>query len=353
MCANHDDVDENHGKCEDRGVRMEGNMSNPLISVIVPVYNIEEYLERCVESVRNQTYENLEILLVNDGSTDGSGALCEELAKKDGRICVFHKKNGGSSSARNLGISQAKGEYLGFVDSDDYISKDMYELLYTAILEYNAEIAQVGRDEIDEQGNYLPNICEPPKEKAFVESADFLKEMLMHRGDCSFCTKLVKRELFTNGMFPAGELNEDFHLLVQFLMQVRGIVSLPQQTYHVFYRMGSNTRKQDKEAFSRVFGDNVNNADMVEALVAERLPELKQVAFRFGMYQRLEYLLHVPVSRMNKENEQYVDICRYVKGHWWKMLRNSYLTKKNKIYLTLFAIAPKGIRVVHKKIKRL
>ncbi len=328
-------------------------MATPLISVIVPVYNIEKYLERCVASVRNQTYTNLEILLVDDGSTDSSGALCDRLAKEDERIRVFHKENGGSSSARNLGIVQARGEYLGFVDSDDYISPDMYEILYEVIGEYGTEIAQVGRDEIDEQGNCLPNICEPPKEKIFIESGEFLREMLMHRGDCSFCTKLVKRELFEIGSFPEGELNEDFHLLVKLLMHVKGIASLPKQTYHVFYRMGSNTRKQEKEAFSRVFGDNVNNADMVEALVANKLPELKEVAFRFGMYQRLEYLLHVPVSRMNKENEQYKAICKHVKKHWWRMVRSPYLTGKNKVYLTLFAIAPKGIRVVHKKLKGL
>lgn len=328
-------------------------MSKPLISIIVPVYNIEDYLERCVNSICGQTYDNLEILLVDDGSTDKSGALCDEFAKKDIRIQVLHKRNGGSSSARNLGISQAKGEYLGFVDSDDYISSDMYELLYEAMVEHDAEITQIGRDEIDEQGNYLPNICEPPKEKVFIESREFLKEMLLHRGDCSFCTKLVKKELFELGKFPEGELNEDFHLLIQFLMQIKGIVSLPKQTYHVFYRMGSNTRKQDKEAFSRVFGDNVNNADLAEHFVAEKFPQLKDIAFRFGMYQRLEYLLHVPVSRMNKENEQYVAICKHVRNNWWKMLQSPYLTKKNKVYLTLFAIAPKGIRVVHKKLKKL
>lgn len=328
-------------------------MSYPLISVIIPVYNIEKYLERCVASVRNQTYTNLEILLVDDGSTDTSGVLCDKLAGEDERIRVFHKENGGSSSARNLGIAQAKGKYLGFVDSDDYISPNMYELLFNAVSEYDADIAQTGRDEVDEQGNCLPNICEPPKAKVFMQAKDFLFEMLMHRGDCSFCTKLVKKELFETGTFPEGELNEDFHLLVHFLMRIKGIVSLPQQTYHVFYRIGSNTRKQDKESFSRVFGDNVNNADMVERLVENKLPELKDVAFRFGMYQRLDYLLHIPISRMNKDNTQYRDICRHVRSNWWKMLQNPYLTAKNKVYLTGFAIAPKGIRTMHKKIKKL
>ena len=96
------------------------------ISVIVPVYNVEQYLERCVDSIINQTYKNLEIILVNDGSTDNSGQLCDELAKKDDRIRVIHKKNGGLSDARNVGIDEAEAELIGFIDSDDYIDEDMY-----------------------------------------------------------------------------------------------------------------------------------------------------------------------------------------------------------------------------------
>ncbi len=328
-------------------------MSTPLISIIVPVYNIEKYLERCVNSIRKQTYSNLEILLVDDGSTDKSGALCDAFAKEDVRIRVFHKENGGSSSARNFGIAQAGGAYCGFVDSDDYISENMYELLYRAIEESGAEIAQIGRDEIDEAGNQLPNVCEPPEKKVFVDAESFMKELLLHRGDCSFCTKLVKKELFEMGTFPVGELNEDFHLVTKFLQNVKGVVSLPEQTYHVFYRVGSNTRKESKNHFSRVFGDNVKNADRVESMVKEKFPELQEIAFRFGMFQRLDYLLHIPVTQMNRENGEYVVICRHVKRNWWRMIRNPYLTGKNKIYLTLFAIAPKGIRVLHKKIKRL
>lgn len=328
-------------------------MWDPLISVIVPVYNIEKYLERCVNSIREQTYTNLEILLVDDGSTDSSGTICDKFAEEDNRVRVFHKENGGSSSARNLGIAEAKGEYLGFVDSDDYISANMYELLVGAIHEFQAEVAQVGRDEIDEEGKRLPDICVPPKQKVFIESKDFLRELLMHRGDCSFCTKLVKKSLFENGTFPLGELNEDFRLFVSFLDKIRGVVSLPQQTYHVFYRIGSNTRKEDKNAFSRVFMDNVNNADRAEKIVAEKFPELESVAFRFGMFQRMDYFLHIPVTQMSKENEQYVAICRYVRKNWWKAIKNEFLTAKNKIYLTLFAVAPKGIRMVHKKIKGL
>lgn len=332
-------------------------MEKPLISVIIPIYNIKEYLERCVSSVCAQTYENLEILLVDDGSTDGTGLLCDQLAKRDERIRVFHKKNGGSSSARNLGIAEARGEFLGFVDSDDYISEEMYELLWKGIREYNAEIAQVGRDEIDVDGNLRPNICEPPAEAEMIESTDFFRELLMHQGDCSFCTKLVARKLFEKLRFPEGELNEDFKLLIQMLQETEGVVSLPQQTYHVFYRIGSNTRKQNKEDFSRVYGDCVVNADLAAELADKwavgaqginvDASDLPAVAMRFGLFQRLEYLLHIPISMMNRENRQYREICRYVRKHWTDSVRSSYLTGKNKVYLTLFAVMPKGIRVVH------
>lgn len=325
----------------------------PLLTIIVPVYNILEYLPRCVRSITSQTYQNLEILLVDDGSTDGTGQLCDELAKEDERIRVLHKENGGSSSARNLAIEQAKGEYLGFVDSDDYIEPDMYERLYEGIVKYKVSVAQIGRDEIDAQGNLLPNICEPPAEPVCYNSEEFLKELLMHKGDCSFCTKLIHRDLLQTERFPVGLLNEDFNLLVKILPAIGRLVSLPGQTYHVFYRIGSNSRKADKENFSRVFGDCVDNADMAAAIVEKDYPELGETALRFGVFQRLEYLLHIPVSQMNKENKQYRTIVKWLRRNWWRSMTNSLLTGKNKCYHTLFAIAPKGIRVLHKKWKHL
>ncbi|MCM1186405.1 MAG: glycosyltransferase [Lachnoclostridium sp.] len=323
-------------------------MEQPLISIIIPIYNIKEYLPRCVRSVTAQTYKNLEILLIDDGSTDGTGELCEELAKGDPRIRVFHKENGGSSSARNLGIAKAQGEYLGFVDSDDYIDSHMYEHLYEAIEKYNVAVAQIGRDELDEEGKQLPNICEPPQFAICMESVDFLRELLLHRGDCSFCTKLLKRELFQTLRFPEGVLNEDFHLLVQLLPQIGIIASLPQQEYHVFCRMGSNTRKQ--VGFSRVFADNVDNADMVMEIVEQRCPELKEEAFRFGIFQRLDYMLHIPIDQMNKKNEMYGKVVKYFRKNWLRSMTNPILTVKNKCYHTVFAIAPKKARQLHQKI---
>lgn len=327
---------------------MVSDTKQPLISVIIPVYNIMEYLPRCVDSVCRQTYKNLEILLVDDGSTDGTGALCDELAAKDERIRVFHKENGGSSSARNLGIAHAKGSFLGFVDSDDYIEPDMYERLLQALSEKDCLIAQAGRDELDEEGKKLPDVCTPPKETYVYSAAGFLRELLLHKGDCSFCTKLVCRSLFDGLRFPEGVLNEDFHLLVQMLGAAGGVVSLPGYGYHVFYRVGSNTRKADKEDFPRVYGDCVDNADMVYGMVKESCPELKKEALRFGIFQRLEYLLHIPVSRMELKNGQYRQCVSFLRRHFLGGMFSPYLTGKNKRNLLMLAIAPKMSRRLHR-----
>lgn len=333
----------------------------PLISVIVPVYNIIPYLPRCIHSICRQTYEKLEIIIVDDGSTDGTSELCDELAAEDSRIRVFHKPNSGSSGARNLGIEKATGKYIGFIDSDDYIDEDMYEKLYEAISKYEVSCAQIGRDEVDEEGNQLPNICEPPVEDELIGSRDFLKELLMHRGDCSFCTKLIAREVFDDKeFFPVGVLNEDFHILVRKLSEIGDIVSLPGQKYHVFYRIGSNSRMESRKQFSRVFGDCVDNAEMVSEIVDNNFPEdeeLRKIAFRFGVFQRIEYLLHIPTDMMVKNDsyvsQQYQAIVKWMRKNYWKSMRNPILTKKNKIYHTLFAVAPKTVRVVHKKLKKL
>ena len=338
---------------KEQGAMQQAGNDTPLLSIIVPVYNILEYLPRCVHSITAQTYRNLEIILVDDGSTDGTGALCDKLAKEDNRIRVIHKENGGSSSARNAAMEVAKGEYFGFVDSDDYIEPDMYERLYRGIVEHGVSVAQIGRDEIAEDGSKYPNICEPPKEAICYEAEEFMRELLMHRGDCSFCTKLVHRDLLKDDRFPVGLLNEDFYLLVNILRQIGSLLSLPGQAYHVFYKMGSNSRKADKEQFSRVFGDCVDNADMVAKIVKKEYPSLKEEALRFGVFQRIEYLLHIPISQMRRDNMQYMAIVKWLRAKRKKALSNPYLTRKNKCYMLLFATAPKMVRKVHRFTMRL
>ena len=325
-----------------------GEGSRPiLISVIVPIYNIVEYLPRCVNSIRRQTYRNSEIILVDDGSTDNSGALAEKMALEDKRIRVFHKENGGSSSARNLGLSKANGDYIGFVDSDDYIEPEMYERLLAAMLEENLLMAQISRDEIDEQGNRMSNVCEPPDKLELWECERFMRELLLHRGDCSFCTKLIHASLFQEEKFPEGELNEDFYLLVKLLPKVPAVAILPEQDYHVFYRYGSNTRTRNKDDFPQVFTDIVRNADRVQEIVGKEYPALLPEAMRFGLFQRLDYMLHIPISQMNRENIFYQQVKTYLKKHRKDAVRSQYLTQKNKVYLVLLGTAPRLVRKVH------
>ena len=338
-----------------------------LISVIVPVYNIKDYLRRCVESILRQTYENIEVLLVDDGSTDGSGELCDELAAGDPRVRVFHKENGGSSAARNLAIENAKGTYLGFVDSDDHIAPDMYEKLHKALTGSNIRLAQIARDEIAEDGTILPDICIPPEKPTTYTAEEFLKEMLLHKGDASMCTKLIHRDLLGDHRFPEGKLNEDFRVLVEILSEfdtaptvgkaettedtTPALICLPYRGYHVFYKSGSNSRTV-KTRFSRVFYDCVENADLCQKLAVEKYPDLVPVALRFGLFQRLEYLLHIPVRQMTKDNVQYQEVKDFVKRHKKDIDRFPGLSIKNRTYLKIFAtLDPHFVRWVHAKLK--
>ena len=322
-------------------------METKKISVIVPVYNSINCLERCVRSLCAQTYENLEILLIDDGSTDGTGELCERIASEDARIFVRHKENGGASSARNAGLSLASGDYIGFVDSDDYIDSYVYEELARALEVGKYRVAQISRDEVDEDGGRLPDVCTPPEKERFCDSEAFIKELLMHRGDSSFCTKLFPREIFSGHRFPEGELNEDFRLLLDILQEIPGICILPQQGYHVVCRQESTTRKRTKDSFSRVFLDIVENADMVQKLVDRKYPALHEYAVRFNLYQRLEYMLHVPVSQMKGDNAFYKNVKKYLRRHVGDTVKNPYLTRKNKAYLMLLTAAPRTVRGVH------
>ena len=322
-------------------------MENLKISVIIPVYNTLNCLERCVDSVCGQTYENLEIILVDDGSTDGTGQLCDTLAKRDDRIRVYHKKNGGASSARNLGLQKATGEYIGFVDSDDYIDADVYQEMAELAMKKNHPVVQISRDERDEDGKRLADVCVPPDKVRFCDSETFIKELLLHQGDCSFCTKLLKKELFAQHRFPEGELNEDFKLLIELLMCIEGIAILPKQGYHVVCRRDSTTRKRSGDSFSRVFLDIVENADRMQELVDSTYPALHEYAIRFNLYQRLDYMLHIPLSQMKRENAFYQNVKKYLRVHIGDTICNSWLTKKNKAYLLLLTTAPKTVRRVH------
>lgn len=206
-----------------------------LISVIIPVYNAEAYIDDCLKSVTAQTYKNLEIILVNDGSGDNSLSLCEKWAVADSRIKVINKQNGGASSARNAGLKIANGDYIGFVDSDDIIDNKMYETLLGALKNSDKKIADclvktfVSCDEIPKvSGGKITELD-------FNKSVDcvFLREI-----DVSMCCKLFEKSVFSSISFPEGETNEEVSMILPMLKLSNGIVRVEIPLY--FYRQ-SNT----------------------------------------------------------------------------------------------------------------
>lgn len=298
----------------------------------------------------------MEIIIVDDGSTDSTGAVADVLAAENENVTVIHQVNGGLSRARNAGIRAAHGEYIGFVDSDDYIAPTMYEELVRAIERGSVMMAQTGRDEIAEDGTRLPDVVAVPDKAKLAGNEAFLRQLLLHRGDSSFCTKLTKRSLFRQtGYFPDGVLNEDFHLLVKMMRKVDRIALVPYRRYHVYYRQGSLTRKRkkDKNRFPQTFTDGVKNADLAVRIVRRDFPRLTTEAERFAIYQRLEYLLHIPVGLMTPDNAFYNEVVRYIREHLTEGLRNPYLAARDKRNLALLAPNPKAVRSAHAKVKGL
>lgn len=316
------------------------------ISIIIPVYNTEELVEKCIRSCMSQTYDDIEIIAVDDGSTDSTPAILDKLAGEDARIRVIHQANAGSSAARNAGIRSASGDYLGFVDADDYIEPDMYEKLARMARDRQLDVVQICRDEVAADGSELPMVVSPPETEVEVSSEEFLKELLLHRGDCSFDTKLIRRKLFDIALFPEGELNEDFRLFTEFLSHIDAVGILPDIGYHVYYRPGSNTRTARNE-FSRVYKDIVVNADRMEELVTGKYPDLAVYARRFALVQRLDYMLHIPVNMMSESDEFYRSVKLYLREHRADIAGNPYLSEDQRGKLKLLATAPKLVRRVH------
>lgn len=212
-------------------------MKNDLISIIIPVYKVEKYLEKCIESVLKQTYTNLQIILVDDGSPDNCGKICDEYAKKDSRIEVIHKINGGLSDARNVGINRANGRYIGFVDSDDYIKEDMYEKLINLIKEYNADVSICNLYDVFDGKEYVRN-----KDNGIHEYSriDILKEILLDKNIQSYAwNKLYKKELFDEIKYPIGKKYEDIGTTFYLFEKCNKIVVTSEPEYYYLKRADS------------------------------------------------------------------------------------------------------------------
>lgn len=215
----------------------------PLISAIIPVYKVEKYIHRCIASVMNQTYNNIEIILVDDGSPDECGAICDDYAKKDSRIKVIHKENGGVSSARNLGLTLARGEYIVFVDSDDYIAKDMYEVLINDSINSGADVVFCGYTMVDESENVISTCA--PKQEGSKETIQALKQIIgavdggLYYGTGPW-NKLIKKACISDIRFDERiSVSEDALFLVEVIQKCSKIYLDPEPLYFYVQREGS------------------------------------------------------------------------------------------------------------------
>ena len=206
----------------------------PLISVIVPVYNVEKYLKKCVNSITSQTYENLEILLVDDGLTDSSGQICNEFEKNDARIKVIHKKNGGLSDARNAGLDRAKGQYYAFIDSDDYIQDNTIEIMLNAVKKNKSEIAICNMIRFLEEGETLQFYC-PTDHEVLYQGKQRYKTL----NQPSVCNKLFEAKLFEGIRFPKGKYYEDTFVYHEVLYRANNIVLTGTDSYWYLSREDS------------------------------------------------------------------------------------------------------------------
>lgn len=219
-----------------------------LISVIVPVYNTERFLDTCIQSILNQTYQDFEIILVDDGSTDGSPEKCDLYAESDPRIQVIHKKNGGQSSARNVGLDVCKGDYISFVDSDDWIEPDMYMTLLGLLEDHGASLAVCARYDAYENSDQkiIGKVIDKP---GLFDAYDVLPLMALGKiSDFSVCDKLHRRDLWETIRFPEGEIYEDLAVMYKVLIAAGKVVLCDQPFYVYFHRQNSTVTSAFREA---------------------------------------------------------------------------------------------------------
>ena len=297
---------------------------DPLISIIIPVYNTEAYIDRCLRSVVDQTYRNLEILLIDDGSTDDSTAKCEQWAKEDARIRLIRQENRGAGAARNHGLQLAKGEYIGFTDSDDWIEPVMYEELYKALERYpEADIAEceTRRTYTGPTGEVsLPQTYRigPKSREGLLE--DFFR---VHGGESNYgiITKLMHRDLLKDFRFLEGTISEDVMASYYFYTHCRKLVKVEGKFYNYFQNRSGVTRKQVSEkdleyihAFERIRED-----------IGEHFPEFTKYAGINLARANYTILCKMKMHGFDRKDPrlvaEYREMKTVVRKHFWELMR--------------------------------
>ncbi|UQB67610.1 glycosyltransferase family 2 protein [Epilithonimonas zeae] len=313
------------------------------VSIIVPVYNVELYLEKCLLSLVNQTLREIEILVVNDGSKDQSQQIIDKFQQEyPDRIFGFMKENGGLSDARNFGIDRAKGQYLGFVDSDDYVSEMMFEEMYNLAEKHNAEMAICNLQKVDENGNVTQKLTQLPN---FPEKI-VLENNLSVFSDISYfaCNKLFRRELFQDKRFKKGIHFEDIELIPQLLLQCQALTFVPDYHYQYLERQDSISKSHTTKGLDILKAVETVSKKFSQSQFSNQLEALKGFQILEGVYTFLAYLAFVKdagdFDKMSQELDTFIktnglkikDILQY------KRFGRNYLLSlplKKKIYYVL------------------
>lgn len=243
---------------------------NGVISVIVPIYNVENYLEECIDSIIRQTYDKLEIILVDDGSRDSSGAICDRYAQTDNRIIVVHQKNGGAAAAKNAGLRMATGEYIAFVDGDDYLEPDAYEKMVTALACNDADIVQGNFQYVYVNGTEIHNGL---TETVCFSTVGYLT-YFTEDWTCALCpTKLFKHHVLSDIFFEEGHLIDDEFFTYRGAMNAGKILCIPTVIYN--YRQRASSVMKDQNTIERKCYDIFDFLEKRYNHIIGRFPELK------------------------------------------------------------------------------
>lgn len=255
---------------------------NTKISVIVPVYNVEKYLKRCLESIISQTYKELEIILINDGSTDGSGEICDYYEQKDSRVIVLHQENRGAASAKNAGLHIATGKYITFVDSDDYLEKDAYEFMQKKLEEKKVDVIHCAfRDVYKEHFEDRVFVAE---EKEF-DVISYLKRFTVDWTCSLLWNKMYRREIFNGIYFEEGHKIDDEFFVYQGILNAEKILYIPKIIYN--YRRRKSGIMMSEESKEKIILDKIDFINQRREKIIAKYPELKEDFDK----QYLEFLL--------------------------------------------------------------
>ena len=304
---------------------------SPRISVIVPVYNVAAWLPRCVDSILAQTCENLEILLVDDGSADDSGRICDAYAEKDPRIRVIHKENGGLSSARNAGLDLASGEYIGFVDSDDWIEPEMYAEMLSLLKKYNARMVCAGRYEVDgDTGEKTVGLC-PEREEVVSGETLAGRIFLWDQCDSAACDKLYCRELFDGIRYPEGKTSEDIPVTYRLALKAQRAVLCDRPFYNYFHRSGSISKGSG--ITEKTFHYSQHTAVILEDIRKNHPNIAPQAEFLrvHSLYHILLRLDHASPDIRKTYDGAYRLARRELARHWKYILTCPWLTRQQRV----------------------